>query len=57
MKLWNKLFCVPRKASVKYLPIIGLEIHAQIMTRFFNDLLLLKRWQCLVVVLLVLIKL
>ncbi|KAK6101807.1 aspartyl/glutamyl-tRNA(Asn/Gln) amidotransferase B subunit [Brugia pahangi] len=33
MRLWNKLFCVPGETTVKYLPLIGLEIHAQIMTR------------------------
>ncbi|KAL4003602.1 aspartyl/glutamyl-tRNA(Asn/Gln) amidotransferase B subunit [Acanthocheilonema viteae] len=33
MRLWNKLFCVPREATMKYLPVIGLEIHAQIMIR------------------------
>lgn len=33
MRLWNKLFCVPGETTVKYLPLVGLEIHAQIMTR------------------------
>ncbi|CAG9536599.1 unnamed protein product [Cercopithifilaria johnstoni] len=33
MRLWNNLFCIPREATVKYRPVIGLEIHAQIMTR------------------------
>ncbi|KAM3723362.1 Glutamyl-tRNA(Gln) amidotransferase subunit B [Dirofilaria immitis] len=33
MRLWNKLFRAPREITVKYQPFIGLEIHAQIMTR------------------------
>ncbi|EFO23014.2 hypothetical protein LOAG_05469 [Loa loa] len=33
MRLWNKLFSVPREAAMKYRPLIGLEIHAQIITR------------------------